>query len=123
MGEIKQSVKVNGVRVRALMDSGATDNFLSERVAKRVGLFLEKKYSFATADGKRHSGRIAHATIDVYRKMGSTSVVVTNMLPQDGYDLILGQAFLQDNEVELDFSKDAMRYGSRQPRIRRIGRL
>jgi predicted aspartyl protease len=124
MGEISRSVLVNGVRVKALLDSGATDNHLSQRVADRVHLFNSgRKISFETANGQKLRGWIGNVGIRLNNRFGSTEVVVSNVLPRDGYDLILGQNFLQDNEVKLDFKKDVMEYGSHQPKIRRVGRL
>lgn len=123
MGEISQSLRVNGVRVNALYDSGATGNYLSSRLAKRVRLYLEKNYSFEGIDGIKHTGRIAHISVDIMGREGSTRVVVTDILPNDGFDVILGQPFLQDNEVVLDYKKDKMRFTSHQPKLRRIGRI
>lgn len=124
MGELSRSVLVNGVRVKALLDSGATDNHLSKRIADRVHLFNEgRKISFETADGHKHSGWVSSVVIRLNNRSGSTDVIVSNVLPRDGYDLILGQNFLQDNEVILNFAKDVMEYGSHQPKIRRVGRL
>jgi predicted aspartyl protease len=123
MGEISQSVLVNGVRVKALIDSGATDNYLSKRVSDKVRLFLGKSSFFETIDGEHFKGKVAHVTVKVFNRLGSCEVVVTDILPRDGYDLVLGQSFLQDNEVSLDFEKDMMKYSGHQPKIRRIGRL
>jgi hypothetical protein len=123
MGEISQSIKVNGVRATALFDSGATENYLSTKLADKLSLRLGKKYAFQGIDGVRNSGRLSYVWVDVRNRGGSTRVVVTDLLPQDGYDIILGQAFLQDNEVLLNFKKEKFSYGERQPKMRRIGRI
>lgn len=123
MGEISQSIKVNGVRVKALLDSGATENYLSSRIAKKTNLMLGKKYVFTGIDGVRNIGYLSYVWIDVRRRGGSTKVVVTDVLPMDGYDIILGQTFLQDNEVSLNFAKDSFKFNSHQPKMRRIGRI
>lgn len=123
MGEISQSVKVNGVRVNALLDTGATENYLSDRISKKINIPLGNKYFFRGVDGIKNSGRISNVWIDIFRRGGSTRVVVIDILPQDGYDIILGQTFLQDNEVILDFRKDKFSFGGHQPKLRRIGRI
>ena len=123
MGEISRFVKVNGVRVKALYDSGASNNFLSKRVADKLRLYLKGRRSFVLADGKKVVGQVSGVWVEIDDRGGSTGVVVSNILPQDGYDLILGQEFLQDNEVELDFADDSLRFGGHQPKVRRVGRL
>ncbi len=123
MGEISQSIKVNGLRINALLDSGATENYLSESVAKRLKLPIGKKYQFKGIDGIRNTGYISYITTEIMHRAGSTRVIITNILPQDGYDIILGQTFLQDNEIILNFKKDKFRFSKHQPQIRRIGRI
>ena len=123
MGEISQSVQVNGFRITALLDSGATSNYISKSVAKILNLRLGADYAFKGIDGLKHIGKISYITLKIFRRIGSTEVVVTDVLPQDGYNLILGQTFLQDNEVVLDFKKDKFKFGKHQPKINRIGRI
>ena len=123
MGEISQSVKVNGKRTVALFDSGATDNLISKKLSDELGLYLKGTHEFVGIDGKRRRGSISGVWVDMYGRGGSTIVVVTDLLPQDGYYLILGQQFLQDNEVILDFEKDRLMYTQHQPKMRRVGRI
>jgi hypothetical protein len=123
MGEISQSVKVNGVRAQALLDSGATENYISKRLAKRLRLYNAGDYAFQGISKVRHKGFISGVWISVMHRGGSTRVIATDLLPQDGYDVILGQPFLQDNEVKIDYAKDKFKYSNHQPRARRIGRI
>lgn len=123
MGEISQSIKVNNVRVNALLDSGATENYLSKKIAEKLKIPLKGEYTFYGIDNKINIGYISNVWIDVKSRGGSTRVIVTDLLPQDGYDIILGQTFLQDNEVQINFEKDSFKFGSRQPKMRRIGRI
>lgn len=123
MGEIVQSVRVNGVRVNALFDSGADVNYLSERIAKKVRLFMRQKVKFMGADGLPHVGRFADIGIDILNRYGTTQVIVTDILPRDGFDLFLGQSFLQDNEVTLDFKNDRMFFSGHQPRNKKLPRM
>jgi len=62
-------------------------------------------------------------TTEIYNRTGSTLVIITDILPQDGFDMILGQRFLQDNEVELDFNNNEFRFSTHQPKMRKIGRI
>lgn len=123
MGEISQSIRVNSVRVNALIDTGATMNYMSKSLATRLKIPLYEKYKFSGIGHKIFNAHIAYVTTQVFNRTGSTCVAVTDMLPMDGYDIILGQQFLQDNEVILDFKKDKFRFSEHQPKIRRIGRL
>lgn len=123
MGEIAQSIKVNGIRVKALLDSGATENYISMRLARKLRLFFVGSYYFVGIDGVKHKGQKCGVWISINRRGGSTKVIATDLLPQDGYDIILGQTFLQDNEVILNFKKDKFKFGDRQPKMRKIGRI
>ena len=123
MGEIHQSIKVNGNRVSSLLDSGATDNYISLNLANKLNLVKGEKYFFKGIDGKQRTGHISYVTTEIMKRTGSTMVVVTDLLPQDGYDIILGQRFLQDNEVKVNFKKDNFRFSEHQPKIKRMGRI
>lgn len=123
MGEIKQSVKVGGIRVLALLDSGATENFISLKLAKKLKLPLLKKYEFKGIDGIKNIGRISGVYLFIKGRGSSNSIVVTDILPQDGYHIILGQRFLQDNDVILDFKKDKFELGTHHQKMRKIGRI
>ncbi len=127
MGELKKSVTIIGLkgkkRVLALFDSGATENFVSLKLAKELAMYKYEDFYFTVADGRKKKGYLTSAIIEIMRRDGETKLVVTDALPQDGYNIILGQRFLQDNEVILNFKKDKVRYSKYQPYNRRIGRL
>ncbi|VFQ97231.1 unnamed protein product [Cuscuta campestris] len=86
-------VVVNGVELLAMIDTGASHNFVTERLLGRLQLKLEGNSSMiktVNAAAKEVTGR-AYVKIKVGEWQGECSLTV---LPLDDFDLILGNEFL-----------------------------
>ncbi|VFQ93371.1 unnamed protein product [Cuscuta campestris] len=86
-------VVVNGVELLAMIDTGASHNFVTERLIGRLQLKLEGNSSMiktVNAAAKEVTGR-AYVKIKVGEWQGECSLTV---LPLDDFDLILGNEFL-----------------------------
>ncbi|MCK5342648.1 MAG: retroviral-like aspartic protease [Candidatus Heimdallarchaeota archaeon] len=126
MGEISKRITVSyfrdrPVRVKALIDSGATDNFVNLKTTKKLGIterMLGEKVYYSTAKKKKEVGRLTSFRIWRRNRFVSTEFIVADIHE----DLILGQTFLQDNHVIVNFSNDTFELGKYAPRIRKIAR-
>jgi len=105
---VKRHVLVNGRRVRALFDSGATRSFISPEAAKRIGL--------QTVDGA--SLRVQVANGNEGSTKGSALVQVSMGTQEDvtfgarlfvydlpSHDVILGEDFMSQHQCTLDFGQ------------------
>ena len=90
---------VKGKLIRTLVDSGATHNFMTDNVAARLGLKVEKD------TGKMKTVNVqAKETVGVARevpcKLGSWSGnVVFTVAPMDDFDVVLGLDFLDQTRT------------------------
>nr|GMC48699.1 gag-asp_proteas domain-containing protein [Ipomoea batatas] len=83
---------VNGVTVLAMVDTGASHNFVDERLVSHLNLNLEQntsKIKTVNATARGVTGR-AEVTMKVGDWEGSSSLIV---MPLDDFDLILGCTF------------------------------
>ncbi|XP_038985807.1 uncharacterized protein LOC103721475 isoform X2 [Phoenix dactylifera] len=111
-----ETMRVKGsLRHRAvimLVDSGSTHNFVSERVAKAVGLQPNSSGQLAVmvASGERIAspGKCAHVPIKL---QGVTIFIDFYLLPLEGYDVVLGAQWLSTlGPIVWDFSKLQMKF-------------
>ncbi|XP_044481390.1 uncharacterized protein LOC123207965 [Mangifera indica] len=85
-------VEVNGQQVRAMLDTGATNNFLAQRVVGKLGVTMEKCSSRIKAVNSASQPILGTAASRV--KMGAWEGECTFMaVPLDDFDLILGLDF------------------------------
>lgn len=87
---------INRQRLVALVDSGATHNFLSDRAANRLNLKLSptKPFSVRVADGHPIQCRGAYRRTDML--LGGVSFLVDfYALPLSGLDVVLGVQWLE----------------------------
>ncbi|XP_012851858.1 PREDICTED: uncharacterized protein LOC105971552 isoform X2 [Erythranthe guttata] len=92
-GLMYASVLINGKEVKAMVDSGATHNFVAEREVKKLGLTLSKHASQVKAVNSE-AGPVKGRT-DVDLVIGSwKGQCGLTAVPLDDFDVILGQEFL-----------------------------
>ena len=85
---------VNGAEVLAMLDTGATHNFVAEGVAKKLGLRMER--SFSKLKAVNSEAKPIQGTAAVCLKVGDWEGECSLMvLPLDDYDLILGMDFFR----------------------------
>ena len=85
---------VNGVQVKALVDSGATHNFVATKEAARLGLKLEEDTSRIKAvnnKAQKSQGVAKNVPMQIGDWKGMRSLLC---VPLDDFDLILGVDFL-----------------------------
>lgn len=87
-------VVVAGTAMKALVDTGASDLFLADRAAKRMGLKVEKGTgSIKTVNSREQpiTGVVRGAEIQLGQWKGREAITV---VPMDDYDVVLGLDFL-----------------------------
>lgn len=81
--------------VSVLMDSGSTHNFVSEKLAKIVGLkpLSDGRFEVVEASGEKlvSLGKCTDAKLNL---QGVPIYIVCYLLPPEGYDVVLGTQWL-----------------------------
>jgi transposase InsO family protein len=123
-GIIRQNDK--NYPVRALMDSGAEANFISQQLARRAGLteIPNENSTFETLNGEAisitHHTRAAHCMKDSHGKSrsGVTDFQIGGIGP---YDMILGMPWLEEFNPVPNFVNKTVRFPKNPRPYRRIG--
>ena len=92
---------VNGVRVKAMMDSGATHNFVATRESERLGLNLREDTSQIKAvnsKAQKIQGIAKNVAVQVGNWKGKCNLMCVQL---DDFDLILGVDFFLKAKVAL----------------------
>ena len=92
---------VNGVRVKAMMDSGATHNFVATRESERLGLNLKEDTSQIKAvnsKAQKIQGIAKNVAVQVGNWKGKCNLLCVQL---DDFDLILGVDFFLKAKVAL----------------------
>ena len=92
---------VNGVRVKAMMDSGATHNFVAMRESERLGLNLKEDTSHIKAmnsKAQKIQGIAKNVAVHVGNWKGKCNLLCVQL---DDFDLILGVDFFLKAKVAL----------------------
>lgn len=93
------SAGINGHTVMALVDSGATHNFMKDSVAKRLDLKLEESPNAVKAVNSKVAKVIGKAK-DVSMRLGDwTGVINFTVVQLDDFDVVLGQDFLRTTKA------------------------
>ncbi|KAK3042994.1 hypothetical protein RJ639_000971 [Escallonia herrerae] len=87
-------IKVNGKAIRAMVDTGATHNYISSTEVERLGLTLEKRAINSAAQLVAGIARSVLIKIGPYEGRTNFSVVI-----MDDFKLILGLEFLRDTKT------------------------
>ncbi|CAL9076261.1 unnamed protein product [Musa textilis] len=116
-------IKLHGQTTRAMVDTGATHNFIADREAKQLGLTLEKnlnRMKAVNSEAKRIFGLVKGVPI----KIGSWSRS-TNMMavPLDDFQVILRMEFMHAMKlVPLPFLDSLCLMGGDDPYVVLVSR-
>ena len=108
-GQINVDVVIEGVTTKAMIDSGAMQDFLNESFAREWELRLNRKkhpYLLITGDGKpvdSHQGRVIHDTIVCMEALGQKETIKFDVTNTGNSDIILGIPWLQRNNPHIDW--------------------
>ncbi|XP_028072148.1 DNA damage-inducible protein 1-like [Camellia sinensis] len=94
-------VKVNGITSHALVDTGATHNFVSTEEAKRLGLKMKEDKGWSkpvNTKAKPIQGVVRSADMTIGSWIGQVEFSVIEM---DDHSIILGMDFMRKNNVML----------------------
>lgn len=99
-GLLYAMVKVNGREVLAMLDTGATNNFVAEKEAKRLGLkTVQNSFKLKAVNSEaRPTQGTAMVDLKVGEWEGECSLMV---VPLDDFDMILGMDFFLKAKVGL----------------------
>jgi len=124
MGEIKQTLEIghvgNWVRVSAIYDTGATTSYLKEYYAKKINAIPIQNVTTILGDGRKVKGWISQINVKIGNRIGLVDVIVVPNL--DG-ELLIGQDFMQKNDIKLDMRREKLLFGTGQPKLKKIYRL
>jgi len=123
MGEIRKKIKImwggRSTTVDALIDSGATDNFIKPKLIEKIHGEMWDTAKYYLGDGRKRLGKWTSFFIQRRNRRVSVYAIATDKIEED---LVLGQEFLQDNHVKVNFSNDTFELGKYAPRTRKIAR-
>ena len=98
-------VLVNNHPAKALLDTGASENFINESLVERLGVIYEKRYSNVTMVSKElrlATSRRASLTLTLFGKTYNNTYM--DVMANACADVILGQKFLGKHEtVKFEF--------------------
>jgi predicted aspartyl protease len=106
---------LSGVRKveNALIDSGATDNFITPLLAKRMGLQIQKlriPKPILTVDGSEHKQGQITEYVDLVLQLGNQKKKQRFYIATLGHDrAILGFPFLQSFNPNIDWGKNEIK--------------
>ncbi|OIR56033.1 MAG: uncharacterized protein A8A55_3221, partial [Amphiamblys sp. WSBS2006] len=110
--------EINGRKIRALVDSGASENFITNRCAREAKIRITKMGSPKTvifADGRRAPIN-RHATgfsMTWGDRKSSLKAMVLDRIPQ--YDVVLGMPWLEEENPWIDWQKGKIVMREAQP--------
>jgi hypothetical protein len=109
---LRLRVKINGVELTAMVDSGLTHMFIHDEVSRRVGLDITHRPDLmvTTANGARLRclGICASTTIDIH---GKQFAIDCYALALDGFDVVLGAQWLKTlGPITWDFEALSMSF-------------
>jgi len=106
-------MEVNGVKIKAFVDSGAQSTIMSQKCADRLGIMrlCDKRFA-GVAKGVGTSkiiGRVHQAPI----KVGSSHLTASiTILEQDDMEFLFGLDMLKRHQCCIDLSSNELRFGS-----------
>ena len=111
-------VLVNGRKVRALVDTGASHNFVKLEVADAIRLkktSCDVKVKAVNSQAKAAAGIASGVTVHIGRWTGKIDFTV---MPLDDFEMILGQDFLRRQEaVLLSFADKLVIFKGKRPSV------
>ena len=104
-------VSINGQKIRALIDSGATIDAIAPHVVAQAGVSLRPKkepYELMLIDGEPHShddGWITKETVPIVMKIQDyQEEIVLDAVPLGGHDMVLGAPWLRKHNPQIDWT-------------------
>lgn len=141
MGEISKNLRVmtnwGTVKLKVLIDSGAEDNFIRLNIIEKMIIkgkmtkqayekyggrkrFIGPEGDFDFPDGTKKIGYLTGLRVYWRNRFIETRAVATEDIQEQ---LVLGQPFLQDNHVIINFKNDSFTLGKYAPKYHKIPRL
>ena len=117
MGRIYRAVEVRtrdkSIISVAIVDSGADESVISERLAKQIDAETYGEFEAVCASKNVVTGKYVDVVIKDIRSGKEAKMEVgtadepfdTDDIDEEGIDVILGVDFLQENNIRLDFRK------------------
>ena len=103
-------VSINGQKIRALIDSGATIDAIAPHAVAQAGVSLRPKkepYELMLIDGEPHShddGWIMKETVPIVMKIQDyQEEIVLDAVPLGGHDMVLGAPWLRKHNPQIDW--------------------
>ena len=122
MGEIYQSLRIRWkrtIRIEAFIDTGADTSIIKEKYANQAGLpKIRNSYVFFGGTIRVPSIKSAMFVLVGKRETISPVEIVKNHVIDK--NLILGQDFLQNKDVVIDYRIDKIRLLRKKPKYHRL---
>lgn len=111
-------IRINGKQSRAMVDSGASGNFLATRYASYRNLPIRRKdvvYPLASVDGSAINDGWVKDEVTVHLSIQSYHENVTfDVIELANYDIILGIPWLRKNNPQIDWRKGELTFKDQQ---------
>lgn len=107
---------VNGVKCRILIDGGATNNFISERFRKKVGLptvALTRETEVSLGDGKTAAITNKVLGVDVHIDEYKAGINFCETTLNPTFDLVLGKPWLKVHNPYINWREDIISFSYR----------
>ena len=103
--------KIKGRHLRTMIDSGATGNFMTRKVADTQGLLTQRKadpYPLLVVDGEpisSNNGMVTHETVPLEMVMlrGHKETIQFDIVNMDNHACILGVPWLRRHNPQIDW--------------------
>ena len=110
MGTIRQNVEMmrtdgKYLKVKALIDTGASSSFITKKLARRLKLKEYTKDVAVLGDGTKVEVGLTSALIRIKGWRMSIKIGITDI---DGDDMIIGVDFMQEHDYILTFRNDKL---------------
>ena len=110
MGTIRQNVEMmrtdgKYLKVKALIDTGASSPFITKKLARRLKLKEYTKDVAVLGDGTKVEVGLTSALIRIKGWRMSIKIGITDI---DGDDMIIGVDFMQEHDYILTFRNDKL---------------
>lgn len=102
-------ISLNNIRATALVDCGATDNFINRGFMRKRGMIPEKLETVRTCRLGEGVTTVTHgykSKVEVGGKEIEMDFFVMNGKSSQG--IVLGYSFLEDNQAQIDFGRKTM---------------
>ena len=103
------SINVNGHRLTAMIDSGATENFMSQKLISKTGFATQRKkdaYDLTVIDGSpllNEDGRVDTETIPLpVAIQHHHEELIFDIVRMATHDIVLGMSWLKKHNLEID---------------------